>query len=301
MDSGPLRLLPALLAWGCVSLAPYEEVRSRLPVESLISVDGRPVHVAQRGAGEPLVLLHGFGGSTYSWRLVVPQLSERYRVVAMDLNGFGYSERPRSLTEYTVQGQLATVLAVLGSLGIERAHVAGHSYGGALALHLAHRHPERLLSLILIDSAGPEYPRIRRYPLAGVPPLITPLMRTLGLRRDRIGERLRASVADDSVVTDELLDAYLDRLRIEGAVRAYRGLSAPGLEDAGPVPYAELDLPVLVVWGAEDDLIAPQQGREAALQMPRSQFVVLDSVGHLPMEESPAELAREMLRFLGRL
>ena len=294
-------LLLALLAWGCVTLAPYEQVRRRLPPESLVSIDGRAVHITQMGDGEPLVLLHGFGGSSYSWRRVVPLLAERYRVVAIDLNGFGYSQRPRALADYTIEGQLATVLEVLRSLGIERAHLAGHSYGGALAIHLAHRYPEHLLSLILINSAGPEYPRSRRYWLAGVRPLISPLVRTLGLRRGRIGGSLRASVADDSLITDGLVDAYLERLRIEGAVRAYRGLTAPGLESAGPVPYPELDLPVLVLWGAEDELIEPEQGRQAAQQMPRGEFVLLDSVGHLPMEESPAELAREMLRFLGGL
>ncbi len=291
----------ASLTAGCVSLTPYEELAARLPAERLLEVDGQRVHVERWGtAGETVLLLHGFGGSSYSWRLVGPALGERHLVVALDLNGFGYTERPRDLDAYAVGGQLALILGVLDELGIERAHVAGHSYGGALALHLAWRHPGRLASLILVDSAGPEYPSRRRHLLAGIGPLATGFVRSLGLRPVRIRKGLEASFHDDSAVTPELVEAYLERLRVEGIARAYRGLTAPRRDrpEQG-FDYAAVDLPALVVWGAEDRLVTPEEGRHAAERMPRARFVLLDDVGHIPPEERPAELARLILDFLG--
>lgn len=293
-------LLATLLAAGCVPLTPYREIRLQLPTDRLVEVDGRPVHVVQRGEGEPLVLLHGFGASTYSWRLVVPELAERYRTVAIDLNGFGFSQRPAEAAAYTVAGQLATVLAVLDELGIDSAHLAGHSYGGALSLHLAWRHPERVRSLILIDSAGPEYPWERRYPLAAVRPLISAFVRVYGLRRSSVRKGLERSFADDGQVTEELIDAYFERVKVSGAGRAYYHLSAPTREPRELPVLERLAVPTLVVWGSEDVLIGPEYGRQAAERIPAAEFRLIEGAGHIPLEEAPDRLAGLMLEFLDR-
>lgn len=296
----PPLLALLLAAGGCVGLTPYEEVAARLPAGRLVEVAGQRVHVERWGAaGEPVLLLHGFGGSTYSWRGVGPRLGERHQVIAVDLNGFGYTERPRDLDAYTVSGQLALVLGVLDGMGLDRVHVAGHSYGGALALHLAWRHPERVRSLVLVDSAGPGYPSKRRHLLAGVGPLASGFVRAVGLRTRRVQSGLEASFHDDAAVTPELVAAYVERLRVEGISRAYRGLTAPRRErpEAG-FDYAAIEQPVLVVWGAEDRLVAPEEGRAAAERMPQARFVLLDETGHIPPEERPAELARLIIEFL---
>jgi 2-hydroxymuconate-semialdehyde hydrolase len=161
-----LLILPLVLA-GCVALRPYADVRRSLPAERLIPVDGQLVHVEQAGAGEPVVLVHGFGASTYSWRKVVSEIARTRRVIALDLSGFGYTERPRDPARYTRDAQVALILGVMDALGVERAHLVGHSYGGALGLRLAALHPERLNSLLLVDSAAPTYPNDRRRRLAG--------------------------------------------------------------------------------------------------------------------------------------
>jgi pimeloyl-ACP methyl ester carboxylesterase len=289
-----------LLAAGCVPLTPYAEIRDRLPAESLIEVDGRLVHVARSGHGEPVVLLHGFGASSYSWRHVTAELSGEYELIAVDLNGFGYSERPRRAAAYTVAGQLALVMGVMDALGIERAHLAGHSYGGALALHAAWRHPQRCHTLVLVDSAGADYPWVRRTPLAAVTPLSHLFVRARAVKRDAVAKGLRGSIADDSLVTPELVGAYFERVRIEGVSRAFRGLTVPTSEPRELPDLERLDLPVLLVWGAEDELISPDAARRAAESLPDAELEILDGVGHIPPEESPAALAERMRRFLRR-
>ncbi len=286
------------LAAGCVAVTPYAEVRQRLPAASFLEIDGRSVYVERTGAGEPLVLLHGFAASSFTWRRVADELADSYRVVAPDLNGFGYTERPRRAAPYTVAGQLALVVAVMDRLEIESAHVAGHSYGGALAVHLAWRHPERVRSLVLVDSAGADYPWKRRHIGATLRPVAQLFVRMLGLSRERVREGLERSIHDDRLVTPELVEAYFERLTIEGVGRAYWGLSKPTREPKARIPVEELDLPVLLVWGAEDTLIGPEAGRLVAERLPRAEFVELPATGHIPPEERPEELARRIAGFL---
>src|SRR3954454_6874099 len=91
-----LVLVPlALFLTRCASVLPFAQVRKTVPQDRFLTLGGRLVHVEQAGTGEAVVLLHGFGGSTYSWRKVMPGLAAHFRVVAIDLNGFGYTQRTR--------------------------------------------------------------------------------------------------------------------------------------------------------------------------------------------------------------
>jgi pimeloyl-ACP methyl ester carboxylesterase len=150
-----LVLVAALFGAGCVATRPFAEVRGSLPQERFVRVGDQLVYVEQAGAGEPVVLLHGFGASSYTWRQVMPGLAESHRVLAVDLNGFGWTERPAARASYTREGQMALVLGVLDALEIGRAHLVGSSYGGALALWLALEHPERVRSLVSSCAATP--------------------------------------------------------------------------------------------------------------------------------------------------
>ena len=188
-----LTLLPlALWLSGCVSLRSFTEIRREIPADRFVRVGEQLVHIEQAGAGEPVVLLHGFGGSTYSWREVMPALARSYRVVAIDLNGFGYTQRPKSRESYTREGQGKLVLAVLDALGIERAHIFGHSYGGGLTLYLASRHPERFRSMVLVDSSAPTYSDDRRSRVAALRPLTELFVRSVALRPGMIRKALPA-------------------------------------------------------------------------------------------------------------
>jgi pimeloyl-ACP methyl ester carboxylesterase len=288
------------LAAGCASFRPFDQVRREIPQSQFVRVGGQLVHVEQAGAGEPVVLLHGFGASTYSWRKVMPALARGHRVVAIDLNGFGYTERPRGAAAYTREGQVDMVLGVLDALGIGRAHLVGHSYGGGLSLFLASRHPERLRTLILVDSSAPTYPEDRRSRLASFRPLAGAFLRSVALRPSMVRRGLEHSLYDDSLVTPELVEAYLDRLLIQGSDDAFYGLTVPRTAPGPAVELEKIQAPTLAVWGAEDELVSLASGRAATARIPGSEFVVIEKCGHLPMEEKPEELLRAVLPFLER-
>lgn len=286
-----------LFAFGCVSLTPYAEIRRSLPEADRLTIDGRTVHVEQRGEGEPLLLLHGFGESTYSWRKVVPALSEHYRTIAIDLNGFGFTERPKEPAAYSRDGQLRLILGVLDALGIESTHVAGHSYGGSMSLALAARHPERVRSLILIDSAAVTYPDEKKG-FGAKSRTISRLALSVALRPSKIRGNLKKAYFDDALATPEVAREYASRLAIEGVLDAYAGLSLPPPPAGPPIDLATIDKPSLWIWGVEDQTVKIEGGRAAAARMAGSKFVEIQQSGHSPMEEKPDEVVRAILPFL---
>lgn len=298
----PLALSALVALSGCVSLRSFDAVRREVPAAQLVRVGDQLVHVEQAGTGEPVVLLHGFGASAYSWRKVMPGLAgghRGHRVVAIDLNGFGYTQRPKERARYTREAQAKLVLDTLDALGIARAHFVGHSYGGGLTLYLAQEHPERFRTMVLVDSSAPTYANDRRSRAAAFRPLTGLFVRTVALRRSMVRKGLLHSFYDHGLVTPELVDAYYDRLRIEGATDAFYGLTAPAPAGA-TVRLETIAVPTLVIWGAHDELIAPEVGRRAAARLPHAEFVLFQKSGHLPMEEEPAAFLAAVLPFLDR-
>lgn len=311
MSSTHLRLLSAVLALAltgsCVSLRSNQDIAGSLERSDFVRLDlpwgTQEVYLQRWGdvASEPLVLLHGFGASSHAWRLVAPQLAGRFLTLAPDLNGFGYTPRPADFAAYTIEGQAHLVLAAMDRLGIRRAHFAGHSYGGGLALWLARQHPERVRSLVLLDSARPTYSDERRSAFARFRPLVSASVRGVYLKDRYVRRSLERNFFDPRKVTDDLVRAYADRLRVEGVVRAYQGLSVPRRVPAtlgGDFDYAAVRQSALVIWGEDDRLIPLAEARLDVDRMPHARLLVFPGCGHIPMEEKPAETAAAMLAFL---
>ena len=126
---------------------------------SAVAVGSIRTNYLTAGSGTPVILLHGSGPGVTgyaNWRLLLPRLATRFRVIAPDIVGFGYTDRPRDF-DYTLDNWVAFVTQLLDALSIERAHFVGNSFGGALSLALAARHPERVERLVLMGAAGLEF------------------------------------------------------------------------------------------------------------------------------------------------
>ena len=286
-----------LLAAGCTSLKPYAEVRTQLPDDRFLAVDGSDVYVERWGQGEAVVLIHGFGGSSHNWSRVAEDFADRFWLVAPDLRGFGWSERPHQRQAYSFENQVKTVLGVLDALEIERAHLVGHSYGGGVALWLASSYPERVRSLVLVGSLfpGTEFDSGRRLPSTGP---LTPMAVRWMLRPSFLRNALQDSYYDPEKVDDALVDSYRERLRIEGINRAFRGLTAKSSRAQRSLDLSQLKQPTLVVWGAEDPLLSAESGRRFAEAIPDGRFVTIPKCGHTPMEETPGAFVAAVAPFL---
>src|SRR3954451_19989976 len=190
-----------------------------------VDVDGARFHVAEAGDGPPLVLLHGWPQHWWAWRKVIPALAEERRVLCPDLRGLGWSDAPPG--SYAKEQWAADIVALLDALDLDRVDLAGHDWGGLVALLVALRAPERVRTVaalsILHPWPRPRAPSLRALvPLAYQLPLATPLAGEQLLRRLRVfvRELIRRGSHPGHRWSDEELDAYADVLRVPERARA---------------------------------------------------------------------------------
>jgi pyruvate dehydrogenase E2 component (dihydrolipoamide acetyltransferase) len=253
------------------------------PAPRELDVLGRMVRCLELGSGGvPVLLLHGFGGDLNTWMFNQPALCGDRRTLALELPGHGQSSKDVAAGDIAFFTEV--VEAALSALAVERAHVVGHSMGGALALALAARRPERVATLSLLASAGlgPE--------INGG--FIEALMRAS--RRREAVEALRSLVHDPSLISRAMVEEFLRYKRLDGVVPALetiarawfpQGRQAVDLRGA----LRPLTMPLQVIWGSDDHIIPVAH---ADLVQPPARVHVLNGAGHLPHMEKAGEVNR---------
>ena len=257
-----------------------------------VEVRGVRLHVAEAGAGPPLLLVHGWPQHWWSWRKVIPTLAERYRVLAVDLRGWGWSDAPPG--PYDKQTFADDLLALLDAEGIDRARVLAHDWGGYTAFLLARDHPERVERLVALDIAPPWrtpphlgallIPVFLIYQLLIITPGLGRWLMTSGrlvplVMRVGAGRRHRWSAEEVRAFTEPLSEPA----RAAASVACYRTFLArealPALRAAPP----DLDVPTLVIMGGAGMLgtITGETGLRTE---------TIPGAGHFLAEEAPDEV-----------
>jgi pimeloyl-ACP methyl ester carboxylesterase len=253
------------------------------------------VRYVEAGDGPPVVLVHGFASSLDTWATVIPELSKNRRVLAMDLKGFGWTDRPEGDYSPAAQAELVTKLAAQRGYG--RAAYVGHSYGASVVLEAAIAHPDRVDKVALYDAFvfEEQIPSFFHWAkMDGVGEALFGLF-----YKERPDERMRLAFYDKSYVTEELVDDVergLDRPgTIAAALQTVRGLRYEHVEDK----YRTIDVPALLLWGRED-MVTPLQpyGERLARDLKDSRLVVYPRCGHFPMMEAAAQSNTELAKFL---
>jgi pimeloyl-ACP methyl ester carboxylesterase len=264
-----------------------------------VETEGLRLRYVRQGQGSPVLLLHGFSSSLFTWKDVLPGLARTHDVIALDLPGHGGSDIPPSLTPELLA---RVVPAVLDQLGVPRASFVGNSLGGAIAIAVAARTPVRVDRLVLIDSAGFNFEASRRPALLRALTVLpgARLLEHSPRRRWMVSVGLRQVFHDDTLVTRERIDEYVVPVLRPRAVRAFQELL--GARDALGFPgtLAEVQQPALVIWGRQDEWIPVSDAERFRATLPRATAVVLEGCGHMPQEERPQETASLIAGFLGR-
>jgi pimeloyl-ACP methyl ester carboxylesterase len=293
-------LVALIIAAAVACRAPEIPVEQRYPAGSRFRAqyrvaDGTRLRMIDTGQGAPVVFIHGFAASIYSWRKTLPAvLAAGYRVIAFDNRGFGFSDKPAD--DYGNAAYARLVVALLDTLHLPSAVLVGHSMGGAIAAEVALRYPARVRGLVLIDAAGfgvrwPGILKVGRWPGAGGV--------ATAIRGRWVTERLlRFMYANPSKVTEQDVDQYYAPVPEPGYGRAARGVLRAFRFDTLVGRLGTVAAPTLVVWGAEDRLIPARDGSRLAAELPRGVFVVIPRTGHAAAEESPDEVNRLLLTFL---
>ena len=262
--------------------------REHPPIGRFVDLDGLKLHYFERGTGTPLVLLHGNGTMIQDFLSsgLIDKAAERYRVIAFDRPGYGYSERPRDRV-WTAEAQADHLAAALGQLGAVGAIVLGHSWGCSVAVALAYRYPALVSGLVL--ESGYYYPSVRM----DIGPASVPAVPVLG-------DVLRYTVSPPlsrllwPLVMRKLFGPERQPQKFEGfpkamAVRPSQ-IRAGAEEAALMIPeavaarhrYGELKMPVAIIAGGADRMVTTEdQSARLHEEIPQSSFECVPGAGHM--------------------
>lgn len=257
--------------------------------------DGKPVRLAVRemGKGKPMLMIHGLGASSYTWRAVLPQLARNHRVIAIDLKGFGDSDKPLD-DAYSISDQAKLVEDFIARNNLRDLTLVGHSYGGAVAMSVALNDAagkRRIDKLVLIDSLAYRQPVPFFFRL-----LQTPVIGELGLNLIppdvQISRALAVAYYHNWKVNPETVATYASPLQSEGGKHALLStvdhLTTENA-DAFSSRYRTLETPTLLIWCEHDRIVPLAFGKRLARDLPNASIDIIEECGHIPQEEEPEQ------------
>ncbi len=266
-----------------------------------VTLDVGTVAYTTVGSGAPVIFIHGYGDTLFTWRNQLRDLRGELQLYALDLIGYGNSDQPP--IEYTADTFVSCVRQFMDALGIESATLVGSSMGGATALCLAMAHPERVDRLVLL---GPTIP--------GVQPAGRALSLTFWLThhgrlaewlvrpgfKPAVRQALRDAVFDPALITDEIVAYYAALARRPGFRHVYVSTAHNWNAWAVQRPrFGELKMQVLIIWGEADGVHPIRQGALLRTLIPQAEMVRVPQCGHLPHVEQPDRVNALLRQFLG--
>jgi pimeloyl-ACP methyl ester carboxylesterase len=251
------------------------------------------------GEGPAVLLIHGIGDSSESWRELIPNLARHHTVIAPDLLGHGDSDKPRA--DYSIGAYANAMRDLLSVLDIDRVTVVGHSLGGGVAMQFAYQFPERCERLVLVSTGGVSHEvhpalRFASAPNADMilPLLSAPGARTIGKAALRILEALQTNIGRDAQQLTRVFDALPDAAARRAFVRTlraavdWRGQAITMLDRC----YLAKDMPTLLVWGDRDGVIPVSHAHQVHAAMPGSRLEIFANAGHFPHQNDPGSFLR---------
>ena len=280
-------------------LVQYERNKSDLAVKALTLSSGDKIVYAENGnvAGEPLLLIHGFGGNKDNFTRIARQL-ESYHLIMPDLLGFGESSKPMT-ADYRADAQATRLHELLQAKGLtSNIHVGGNSMGGAISVAYAAKYPKEVKSLWLIDSAG--------FWSAGVPKSLegaTLENNPLLINKTEDFYNMYDFVMSKPPYIPKSVKAVFAQERIANKALESKILAQiveDNVEERAKV-IAEYNIPTLVVWGEEDQVIKPETVTLIKEIIPQSEVITMPKIGHAPMIEAVKQTANDYKAFRAQL
>ncbi len=278
----------------------HEEAVQKFAKGKFVTVDGKKVHYVEAGNGPPIILIHGFLYHSVMWKKNIDALAEKFKVYAIDLWGWGYSERLGE-KEYSFERYGKQIVGFMDALNIKKATLVGQSMGGGISVYVAAHYPEKVERLILVDPAVIPYPMTtigKIYQLPFVGEFLN------AIPGDALMENNIKTIwfYDKNKVTEEYCKEVLQPLCIKGS---YAGtmfilrnvLKEPYVESEAKL-LTKTNIPVLIIHGREDKAIPLDRSKRLNDLWKGSKLVIFDKAGHSPHEEYPEKFNKLAIDFL---
>lgn len=287
--------MPKFIPWNS---QPLDAWANKHASGKFIDLDGRKTHYIEKGNGKPVILLHGFNYDSYLWASNIDILAEHFKVYALDLWGFGYSTRDP--LDYGYQLYADQIALFMDSLGLQKASIVGQSMGGGTAIKFCVRQRQMVDKLILVAPAGVSHKFPLMVKIFGLP-WVGEFLSGLNINLIRKKNLLDYFMHDKKLLTESYFEDATQYQKIEGTDRAalsilrrqfFHTLSAE-IDN-----LADLDVPILIVWGREDKGLPLRCGLEMHRILKGSRLEIFDNAGHVPNYEKSDEFNELAIDFL---
>ena len=273
-----------------------------MPVHTVL-VHGQRIAYLDVGAGPPVILIHGFGGSMWQWEYQQHQLSQHFRVLTLDLPGAGLSDKPD--IDYRPDQMLDYFVGFMDAMKIPQATLVGNSMGAGLAIGMALTHPARVAKLALVDGL-PQHvmekltsPSVRRALESSAPSWLVSFGNTL-FGSLMIESVLQEIVYDQTLLTPAVLERSNRNRQLPGLIKPIMTVreNLPLWESGFATRLAAITHPTLVLWGEEDRVFPIAVGEELHRTIKGSRFIRIPKAGHIPQWERPDVVNQELITFI---
>ena len=259
-------------------------------IKKFVKVGSHKIRYIEAGSNSKsvLVLVHGLGASAERWEYVIPELSKKYQVIAPDLLGFGYSDKPS--LDYTPQFFAKFLFDFLETIGINHCSMIGSSLGGQIVAEYAIAYREKIENVILVSPAGVMKnitPALQAYVTAALYP-----------SRDSVRNAFQI-MSGDKKIPSHVINDFIKRMSLPNAKMAFSS-TLLGLKAADIISHrlANISVPVLVIWGRNDTVIPIKYASKFVSSIKDCQYIEMNDCGHTPYVEDPKRFAGHVLDFL---
>jgi len=275
------------------------------PTSVRIPLMGMQVHLTDEGNESdttPLLFIHGTSSSLLTWEASTEILKKDYRIIRVDLPGFGLTG-PNPDSSYSTDFNNQFIDSLLDVLQLNRVIIAGNSLGGSIAWQYAVQRHHRVKGLILVDAAGIAPLRKMKGAIGFKVAQLPVLNRLMSVITPRflVKKSLEDAYGDRTKVSDSLVNQYFDMVTREGNRRALVDRIRTGWGYADSSLLRKIDCPTLILWGRKDNLIPVENAGVFNRQITNSQLHIWDELGHVPMEEDPVAFTKEVKKWRGSI
>ncbi len=260
--------------------------------EKFVKVGANKIrYLEEDGSDGNVLLIHGLGASAERWTQVIPHLSKKYHVIALDLIGYGFSDKPS--VDYTPAFFSQFIFDFLNTIGITKTSMIGSSLGGQIATECAITQSKMIKKIVLVSPSGimkQSTPTLDAYMLAALYPTQdgtkTAFQMMAGIRKE---------------IDSDTINGFIQRMTLPNAKMAFMS-TILGIRNAVPLSerLAKISAPTLVVWGKQDTLIPIAYSKDFVSSIKNCQFVEMESSGHTPYVEEPEKFSEIVLKFLNQ-